>query len=282
VGNFFFDFTSLSGKQLTLATDYANYTFTFCEPDPELCANQPSSLCQRASGDANNVGLWSTASDWQAINSRQFTGDIYGDATWCDAPRVKNMTFQCVDGPAKFVSMNETASCYYEAVFEVPNAVCAASPPCCIPPVYTSTRLESDGTTSVAQADATLGNWFDSDFEDKGQSVLCVKSYDRCFTFTDTMCTGSAYTPAPSQCFGLSSDWTFIKEGALLNTSTVKQIAWFSRASNSYVVTVPLGGNGFCAVVSGNKVDTSFELGLTPNSTLWNVPKSCIKNKFGS
>jgi len=278
VDNLHFDFGSLAAKQVTFFSQEQNlnYTFTFCASNP--CGDQQSSLCQLGlGGDQNNLGVWSSADNWKG-DTNTVSGQIYGDPKWCDAPRTTIVTFKCVTGGLRFVYIQEVAVCKYEASIEVPLAVCLAASPCCTTPTYASTRLESDGTTAVVQADAASGNWFDSDFEGKGQGLLCSRSYGRCFTFTDTNCVTSDYRPAPSQCFGSTPDWTFVKQGPVVFNAGVLQTAWRSRADGSYVVTTPLGGSGQCVVVSGNKVDTSFEFSLVPNSTFWSIPKSCIKN----
>jgi len=273
--NFHYDFTSLALKQISIPTPARyDYTFTFC--GAQTCGNQSSSLCQtNFASDANNLGTWNSADNWRG-GIYEVSASIYGDSMWCAAPRTTNVTFKCVNGNPRFVSIVEPAACVFEAVIEVPLVVCAASP-CCTTPTYSSTRLESDGSTSVMQADATSGNWFDSDFEGKGQSLLCSKDYGRCFTFTPTTCVTAAYRAAPSQCYGSTADWTFVKEGPLVSSGAVRQTAWRSRADGSYVVTMPLGAPGSCVGVSGNKIDTSFEFSLVPNGTFWSVPKSCIK-----
>jgi len=274
VGKYHYDFSSLSGKSVTLTSQYT-YTLTFCSTN--TCGDQQSSLCQKGQGqDFNNLGVWFTADNFTGTPD-MVSALIYGDPKWCDAPRVTNVSFYCVDGDARFVSLVETAPCAYAAMIEVPLPVCGTAVPCCTAPTYTSTRLESDGTNSVVQADAVAGNWFDSDFEGKGQGLLCSKDYNRCFTFTETTCVTSEYRPAPSQCYGSTADWTYMKEGPLVVNGGMWQTAWRSRADGSYVVTMPLGTSRQCVVVSGNKVGTSFEFSLVPNSTFWNVPKSCIR-----
>jgi len=275
--NFHFDFTPFKNRQVSLVVDNYDYVFTFCGTQP--CGDEPSSLCQTIqSDDINNLGVWTDDVKWQASTGGVVSGQMFGSLKWCPAPRITNVTFQCgvaIAAP-RFISITETDLCYYEALIQVPYSVCNTAPPCCTTPTYSSTRLQSDGSTSVAQADAVSGNWFDSNFQGKGQSVLCSTEYSRCFTFTPTTCVGSEYRPAPSQCFGKTPDWTFVKEAPVYVDSSLRQTAWFSR-TDGYVVTMPFGDAGHCVVVSGNKVDTSFEFSLTPNSTLWNVPKSCIR-----
>jgi len=280
VDNFHYDFTSLAALQVSLDLGQSSYNFTFCSSN--MCGNQQSSLCQAYTPqDLNNLGVWSSANNWKGKSANEVSAQIYGDPRWCDQPRTTFVTFKCVNGGARFVALGETAACVYEALIEVPAVVCAALNSCCTTPTYASTRLESDGTTSVVQADATSGNWFDSDFEGKGQGLLCSKDYARCFTFTATSCATAPYRPPPSQCFGSTPDWTFVKEGPLIFNGALRQNAWRSRADGSYVVTTPLGAPGQCVVVSGNKIETSFEFSLVPNSTFWSVPKSCIREGFG-
>jgi hypothetical protein len=279
-----FDFTSLAGKQLAFndSSEQFGYVFTFCQPAPEQCTQQDSSLCQYAAQftDQNNLALWSSASNWTA-KTGSLNGLMFGDPRWCDMPRTSNITFTCVDGPPKFVSVVEATTCYYTIVIEVPMVVCSNTIPCCTPPTYSSTRMETDGSESVVQADAKVGNWYDSNYQGKGQSVLCAQDYDRCFTFTPTSCVSSAFRPAPVECFGTTFDWKSVKEGPLLAHDDISLTSWVS-STDGYVMTMPLGSKSSCVVVSGSKRDSSFEFSLVPNTTWWNIPKSCIRERFGN
>jgi len=272
---FRFDFSSLANKQVSLSQGGLNYVFTFCGTN--MCGSEDSSLCQDAGNDPNNLGVWTNDVKWQATSGALVSGEMFGSPTWCPEPRVTNVTFECGEGGPQFLDVTEEAICAYKARIQVPWAVCASAPPCCTPPTYSSTRLQRDGSVSVVQADAKTGNWFDSNYQGKRQSLLCSNDYGRCFTFTPTVCVGAEYRPAPSQCFGVSSDWLFIKEAPLFVDSGLKQSAWASP-TEGYVVTMPLGGEGKCVVVSGSNVETSFEFSLTPNTTYWAVPRSCIRN----
>jgi len=279
VGDFHYDFTKLASKQVSFTSPEGNnYLFTFCGTN--MCGSEQSSLCQSFETDTNNLGVWTDSVRWKAETGVLF-GEIFGSPVWCpNPPRTTNVTFQCAEGGPEFVSLTETAACYYEALIKVPFSVCASEPPCCTPPTYSATRLQRDGTTAVVQADAKSGNWFDSNFEGGGQSLLCSNDYGRCFTFTPTTCVGSEYRPAPAQCFGMNPDWTFMKTAPLFVDSSLKQSAWLSQ-TYGYVVTMPLGDAGHCVIVSGSGVETSFEFGLTTNSTFWTVPRSCIREGFG-
>jgi len=279
VGSYFWDFSDLDGKQVAyVAPDQLTYIFNFCSA--MTCAMIASSLCQIGtdSRDQNSLGLWSPSSIWSATSGEAVSVQIAdGTPQWCISPRMTNVTFECADALAPaFVSIFETAVCVYEAKIQVPRSVCPGyNPSCCTPATYASTRVETGGLTSVVQADAATGNWFDGNFQGKGQSFLCAKSFNKCFLFTETTCVSSLYRPAPSQCFGTTPDWTLIKAGPLADRLPFRQAAWLSRADDSYVVTMPLGDARSCVVVSGSMAATSFEFTLTPNVTLWNIPRSC-------
>jgi len=273
LGTYRYDLSALDGKTITLVSGgEVNYNFTFCQSSPIPCNDRRASLCQYSTTfpDQNSLAEWSTARNWEGFGDN-FSVDMYGDATWCDNPRDTRITFKCVHGPPKFVSVEETAPCNYSAVIEVPMSVCG----CCTPPTYASTRLKG-GSAAVMQADEQTGNWFDENFEGKGQSILCSKSYDRCFTFTATTCTGSDYRPAPAKCFP-SAEMILTKTAPLVSTSDVVQSAWFSPADGSYVITMPFGGANSCVAVSGDKIDTSFDFRFTLNASLWTVPRVCLK-----
>jgi len=281
VGGYVWDFCAFEGNQTNyLAPDQTEYVFTFCAA--KLCPDISSSMCQFSPDgmDRNSLGVWAANSNWTWISTDSVSlqmGD--GNARWCDAPRTTLVTFQCADVSSPvFVMMEETASCVYAAQVQVPRSVCPGyNPSCCTPVTYASTRVEAGGLTAVMQVDER-GMWFDQDYQGKGQSVLCSKTYGKCFTFTETSCVSSQYRPAPSQCFD-GPNWTLIKFGPLADSLPLRQSAWLSRADGSYVVTMPLGDSKSCVVVSGNKIDTSFEFTVTPNVTLWDIPQSCIKAK---
>jgi len=277
VGDHHFDFTALANKEITYDGGEYNYTFTFC--GQSMCHDKPSSLCQRsARTDMYSCGLWTDEIKWTA-KSGILSGPMYGDLYWCENPRVTNVTFQCGgEGSPKFLDMKETANCVFNAVIQVPFSVCFTEPPCCTSTTYTLIRMQRDGSTAVAQADAA-GNWYDEHLNRKSDSmsVLCLKDYGRCFVFDATQCTGTGYNEPPSQCYGESLDWSFVQEAPLADNFPVKQSVWVSP-TEGYVVTLPLGGSGQCIVVSGSNVDSSFNFGLTPNATLWEIPKKCVVN----
>jgi len=276
-GDLHFDFTQYAKKQVVLETSQWNFTFTFCDSNP--CGAEDSSLClSNDSGDTENLGVWANDTKWSAQDGK-VSGHIYGSSIWCDQPRDTLLTFQCSPDGLKFMDMTETAKCHYEALIQVPMLVCEASA-CCTTPTYSSTRLDLDGTTTVVQFDAKSGNWYDGNYQGKGQGLLCSTDYQRCFTFTSTTCVSDVYRPPPpAQCFGVTSDFNFVKAAPLSVDYSLRQSAWFSR-TEGYLVTMPLGAAGQCVVVSGSKVETSFDFGLSPNTSYWAAPRSCIKNGF--
>jgi len=188
------------------------------------------------------------------------------------------VTFNCVDGNPRFVSWAEIDYCVYSIVIEVPWSVCAAKEACCTPPTYISTRLEADGSLAARQADGARQIWLDQSYRNAGVfGVLCSKGYNQCFTFTPTTCVPSDFRPAPSQCFGRDVNWQLVKQGSLiLDGIQVLQTAWFSK-TDGYALTMPLGKSSDCVTVSGNKMSSYFEFGLVPNTTLWELPRSCLK-----
>jgi len=283
VGSYFWDFSDLEAKQVTyVSPDQWTFTFTFCSA--VTCSRISSSLCQVGpDGDENSLGFWSPSSKWSGASSEAISVKIEdGSPAWCPgAPRSTNVTFQCTDALVpSFVSLLEVAACAWEAKILVPRSVCPGyNPSCCTPATYASTRVDSGGLTSVVQADAVTGNWFDGNFQKKKESLLCIKSFNKCFLFTETTCVSSLYRPPDSQCFGTTPDWTLIRVGPLADRLPLRQAAWLSRVDGSYVVTMPLADARSCVVVSGSKVDTSFEFTLTPNVTLWSIPRSCTASK---
>jgi len=264
VGSFHFDFTSLKGKQIELTTPM-NFKFTFCQAAVAPCDGQKSSLCEINGTHHRNIALWSAAKNWSASEGKV---SVHMDG---EPMCFTNVTFECVarDTPT-FVSIDEPYDGQYEALIHVPNSVCGQS--CCTPTTYASIRRRGDGKTSVMQVEEKSGNWFDENFDGKGQSVLCSRSHDRCFTFSSSTCTSASYRSAPAQCFGTTPDWTFIKGGSFAEAT---QTAWLSRVDGSVVVTKALGNAGSCVIVSGSNTDT-VEFSLSPNATLWNVPEVCL------
>jgi len=262
VGSRHFDFTSLKGTQIELVLAPLDFKFTFCQAATAPCDGQKTSLCQFDGTRHRNIALWSAAKNWSATDGK-VSVLMYGEP-FCHT----NITFECVarDTPT-FVSIDEPWDGQYEALIQVPSSVCGQPAACCIPATYASSRRSSDGKISVMQAEEQTGNWFDEDFEGKGQSLLCSKSHDRCFTFSSSTCTSEIYRPAPTQCFGKTPDWTLLKGGPIGEAS---QTAWLSRADGSVVVTQSLGEAGICVIVDGSKFD------FRPNATLWDVPKSCL------
>jgi len=189
-----------------------------------------------------------------------------------------NVTFQCVDGVPGIVSIVEETTCQYDMVIQVPLAVCSAASSCCAPKTYTSTRMEIGGAKAVVQRDDTTGDWFDGNYQARGQRLLCSTYYNRCFTYPPSLasCVGSAYRPAPVQCFG-SPDWNFVAQESLADSLPVVQSVWVSKLDGNYVVTMPLSTSTDCVPVSGSAIDTSVAFSLTPDQSLWEVPQICLK-----
>jgi len=283
-----FDFSSLSARQLSFQERGYIYTFTFCKASPQPCGSLPTtSLCQTLNTFEYSLGLWSEFKDWNAGSGGQkLTGSLTGEVCEGTKDRLTNVTFQCGDGAASIVSMTETALCEYEMVINVPRAVCTPTASCCAPPTYTSTRVEIGGARQVVQRDASTGDWFDGNYQARGQRLLCSTYYNRCFTYPPTLvsCVGSAYRAAPVQCFG-SPDWNFVTQSPLSDSTPITQSVWASALDGNYVVTMPLGASPSCVPVSGSAIDTSVGFSLTPDSSLWEVPQICLKqldstNKF--
>jgi len=275
VGGTKYDFSSLSSKQLSFQERGYTYTFTFCKSSPQQCGTPPAtSLCQSFSQYEYSLGLWSEFKDWTVAGGK-LTGVLTGEVCDGSMDRVTHVTFQCGDGPAAIVSMEEEKTCEYQMVIQVPLAVCSAA--CCAPPTYTSTRLEIGGSKTVVQRDASTGDWFDGNYQGRGQRLLCSTYYNRCFTYPPTLasCVGSAYRTAPVQCFG-SPEWTFITQLPLSDSTPIAQSAWSSNLDGNYVVTMPLSSSD-CVPVSGSAIDTSVGFSLIPDSSLWEVPQICLK-----
>jgi len=275
-----FNFTPLAGKQVswTSPQESWNYVFTFCDTAP--CGDRVSSLCQsnQAGSDINDLGSWKSATNWRGSAGHLIARLGDGDPRWCPEPRFTNASFKCVDGPPALVGVVETASCQYQAQIQVPQVVCKLPNACCTPPTYSAYRIQDDGSLSVFQADGATMSWFDQNFQNSGSSMLCLKSFDRCFSFTPQRCTGSDYRPAPSQCFGTNLEWNFVKS-TWVGFKNIPQNVWYSAKDSSYVVTmpVPIDSTSDCIVVSGNKADSSFEFTTSPNTTFWEIPKNCLK-----
>jgi len=181
-----------------------------------------------------------------------------------------------VDGPPRLVNVTETAQCEYTAVIEVPLTTCQQGIPCCTPSVYAASRMQSDGSIAAYQADGE-GKWFDQNYKNGGKSMLCLKSYNRCFSFSGTQCEGMAFQAPPVQCYGVLNVWQFVKNVNVGDNSL--QSLWYWRSDGSYAFTtpVPSSSTSSCLVASGNKVDSSFDFSVSPNATLWEIPLSCLK-----
>jgi len=273
-----FDFTSLDGKQISYLTEVQwLIQFTFCQD--QVCSENPGSICQIGpDGDKNMLGKWDCAKNVEGSPGQLKMLLDGGDSAWCPQPRASNVTFKCVNGPARITNYSEEGICQYGITIEVPNAVCASwAPPCCTPPTFSATRVENDGSMSVVQADGSRGLWFDQNYQASGASTLCLQGYDRCFKYTPTICIGSEFTPAPRTCYG-NSTFEFVKDTWVGETS-IKQVVWYSKPESSYVVTmpVPFGQTSSCLPVSGNKANSLIEVSASPNATWWEIPKTCLK-----
>jgi hypothetical protein len=269
-----FDFTSLSGQQILLSDTEYQYALTFC--DTSLCGNGGASLCQSsiASGYVVNMGVWANIEDWYSPWPELLFGQMIGESQGCPSSRVTDISFACSDVvEPRLVAVEETSLCEYRATVEVPQAICVPSPPmsCCLPATFASKRAQVEGSLATVQRDAG-GDWFDGAYQGRAQSLLCSTYYNRCFTYTPTSCSGSAYRPAPSMCFG-GPDWTFVDTLPLTGTGPLLT-RWNSGNSN-YIVTMPLGSS--CVPVSGSAVDAFLGFSSTPDSKLWEVPQICLK-----
>jgi len=272
IGEYRWNFSSFIGKQLSYTSDFV---FTFCTASE--CGDDSSSLCQ-LSKQPVSLGLWKDVK-WIMDGANRLSGMFIGDSVACAEPRRTNVTIECVDGPPSFVSfrMNGTQSCVYEAVIKVPLAFCPQPTACCAPPTYSATRLSTDGKLYVVQADAS-GNFIDQNWMGTKRSFLCKPSINKCLQFTDTTCLSSMYRPAPPNCFGTNDPfWKLLATGPLLPNLPITQSAWYARSSGAYIVTMPLGGPTSCVIVGGNPQDTAILFSETPNTTLWELPASCIK-----
>lgn len=269
-----FDFTSLAAKQLPFNERNYNYVLTLCQTAPEPCGGTSSSLCQSDEFYQFNLGVWHNFSNWRLDESSNLVGSVSGEVCpELGIPRYTDITFQC--GPeAKILSMDEVLPCKYKMVVQVPDAVC--SRPCCAPATYTSTRFEIGGAQAVVQRSSS-GDWFDGNYQGRGQSLLCSAYYQRCFTFSlsQATCVGSAYRAAPVQCFG-PPDWRFKAQLPAINDQVLQTI-WVSTLDQNYVATASLDGSSSCVAVSGSGIDTSAGFSVTPNATLWVVPPICLK-----
>jgi len=277
VGGAKFDFNSLSSKQITAQVSEYSYEFTFCTASPQPCGTRnSSSLCQSNPPFQYSLGLWEQFKDWR-VSSGKLVGTLIGEN--CGGKdRMTNVTFQCVDASPAIVSMVELDICDYEMVIQVPLSICSTVTSCCAPPTYTSRRMEIGGGKAVVQRDSSIGDWFDGNYQGRGQSILCSTYYNRCFTFPPTFasCVGSAYRAAPVQCFG-TPDWSAVAQEPLTEANPILQTVWLSALDGNYVVTMPLGSSSGCVPVSGSAIDTSVGFSLSPDSALWEVPQICLK-----
>jgi len=273
-GGYTFDFTSVEAKQLTFQEREYTYQFTFCQASGHPCGTrEQSSLCQSFSQFEYSLGLWSAFTNLTAsADGQRLNGTLTGE--YCiDRDRVTTISFSCGDR-LEFTSMLEKDVCVYEAVITVPRAVCQRTVSCCAPPTYSAKRVEVGGNVASVQQDGITGDWYDSDYEARGSSLLCSTYYNRCFTFTPVACTGALYRPAPTQCFG-GAGWSQIAQLPLGGGGAVTQTAWASNSGGNYVVTMPLGSG--CVAVSGSAIDTSLAFSLQTDSALWEVPQICLK-----
>jgi len=271
-----FDFGSLSGKQVTYVDSKYVYGLTFCVAAEEACFGTSSSLCQTepALREGWSLGVWSGIQNWTS-SSNTLSGVMIGQQ--CAAGlRVTSITFQCIDGDAKFVGVEETSQCKYSAVVQVPQAVCSPTVTCCVPDTFTSKRLEVGGKIAVVQRNAGTGDWYDGDYQGRSRAFLCSSQYNRCFTFNSTNCAASAYIRPPSECYG-GADWTYVDKTPLVGTGEPVLTQWISDDGN-YAFTMPFGSSlTSCVAVSGSAVDTSLGFSLVPDSSLWEVPQICLR-----
>jgi len=268
-GGFKFDFSSLEGKQLSYTEREYTYTFTFCTTAP--CSGLAASLCQSDPSFTSSLGTWSNISGWTAPDSKTLKGTMTGEECFPD-PRRTALTFQCVNGPAAITSIVEAQTCVYEANINVPMSVCQQAKTCCAPPTYAYRRLAVAGGVVVVQRDSS-GQWYDSDFEGRGKKFLCSPSYNRCFEFTATQCTVSAYRSPPAVCY--NDGWVQRGDFPLVDFDPLTQTVLASSIDQSYVVTIPLGDG--CVAVSGSNIDTSFDFRPNPDASLWVVPDICLR-----
>jgi len=266
-----FDFSSVDSQFLGFNDSIYNMSFTFCRPGPDLCDGEQASICQMALNHAweASLGLWSAAK-WSATDRglvAVFTGKECHET---GSPRLTTIRFECrnEDGKANFTNWNETSTCVYDGVIQVPRAVCGA---CCSPPTFAKKVLVSDGNftrMAVVQQDEQTGDSYDN----RGSKVhLCSKYYNRCFDWDASSCTGSAYSPPPSpQCITANS---LIGSYPIVSGSSVIQSVW--AVSDGYEFTVPLGSG--CMVVGGSNRSTALDLTTVPDEALWEIPEQCLK-----
>jgi len=265
-----YDFTRLSSQQLSLTAQQYDFVFTFCTEAG--CSGTPSSLCQTDPliSEAWSLGTWSEAV-WSRGENNTLNGYMVGDNCF-EINRQTNVSFQCADGEAKLLSVLETEPCHYSATIQVPRTVCAPAISCCAPATFSAKRLEVGGSVVVVQRDAATGNWFDSDFEGRSQSLLCSAAYNRCFTYTAATCVVSGYRSAPQDCYG-GPDWNYQGENVLVGGPT-KLTQWMSSDGN-YVVTLPFSSST-CVPVSGSAIDSSFGVSANVDPKWWDVPPMCV------
>jgi len=278
-GGYSFDFSTLAAKQFSTESESYTYLFTFCQAGGQPCGTggAQSSLCQTLPEGPweYTLGLWDQFKNWQGSPGK-LTGTLIGE--YCiGLDRETNITFQCGDGPVGWVSMVETSVCKYEGVIQVPSIVCGSASSCCSPPTFAAIRMEAGGTTAVVQRDGITGDWYDGDYQQRGQQLLCSSYYNRCFTFTSASCTGSAYRPVARECYGEPS-YTSLAQLPLMQGTDILQTAWMSKSDGNYVVTMPLGSVSTCVAVSGSAVETSVGFSLGPDPDLWEVPQICLKD----
>jgi len=266
-----FDFSQLSGKQVSSEDDLYRVDFTFCEDASNPCDSRASSMCQidKRMPYQVSLGRWFNFSSWKAAEN-ELTGTLVGD--YCSdiqKPRSTTVTFVCSGSSTVFKSVIEPSPCIYEAVIYVPTGVCSSQ--CCTPPTYALKTLAGVGSQAyvvVVQKDASTGDFYDG--TGPVTDTLCSKYYNRCFVFNDTFCTSSAYVPPPSpECYG----GTLLGEFPVVAQQGIKQSVWAQQAN--YVITVPLGGG--CVAVGGNGRTPTMDVSLSPDPALWEVPQVCFK-----
>jgi len=274
-GNLTWNFTSLEGKQLTYTDGLYRIELTFCREGPESCDGGFTTLCQRvpSRGFEYALGLWDTTL-WAANSSRSLVGTMRGAP--CDVtglPRRTSVIFTCANGPAAIKSFAEPTICVYIIEVSLPSVVCPKQ--CCSPTTYSLKTIKQVLGTFVVgtiQKDGNTGDFFDGTSPLK---KLCSRLVNRCFTFLDnSSCIGSDYALPSSECVGANS--TFVAEYPLVNVngSGVLETVW-SAGAGMHLLSVPLGDG--CLVVGGTGRNPSFDLSTSVDSSLWTIPRACLK-----